>query len=137
MNTLRILESTRERTRLQSIELSRILAEQTARDTVEAAMQQRVNVEFNNQAKFIYNFLQRSIKCFQFCRNYKNAWTNICQKKIAGLKMLICWCLGVIYSKMKKWIKERMLIGKWINELNSWLLDNTAAVENDNGPEGR
>ncbi len=33
---------------------------------------------------------------------------------------------------MKKWIKERMLIGKWINGLNSWLLDNTAAVENDN-----
>jgi hypothetical protein len=33
---------------------------------------------------------------------------------------------------MKKRIKERMLIGKWINGLNSWLLDNTAAVENDN-----
>ncbi len=33
---------------------------------------------------------------------------------------------------MKKWIKERMSIGKWINGLNSWLLDNTAAVEHDN-----
>jgi hypothetical protein len=33
---------------------------------------------------------------------------------------------------MKKLIKERMLIGKWINGLNSWLLDNTVAVENDN-----
>jgi hypothetical protein len=33
---------------------------------------------------------------------------------------------------MKKWIKERMMIGKWINGFNSWLLDNTAAVENDN-----
>ncbi len=33
---------------------------------------------------------------------------------------------------MKKWIKKRMSIGKWINGLNSWLLDNTAAVENDN-----
>jgi hypothetical protein len=33
---------------------------------------------------------------------------------------------------MKKWIKERMLIGKWIHEFNTWLLDNTAAVENDN-----
>jgi hypothetical protein len=32
---------------------------------------------------------------------------------------------------MKKWIKERMLIWKWINGLNRWLLDNTAAVEND------
>jgi hypothetical protein len=33
---------------------------------------------------------------------------------------------------MKKRIKERMSIGKWINGLNSWLLDNTVAVENDN-----
>jgi hypothetical protein len=33
---------------------------------------------------------------------------------------------------MKKWIKERMSIEKWINGLNRWLLDNTAAVENDN-----
>ena len=33
---------------------------------------------------------------------------------------------------MKKWIKERMSIGKWINGLNSWPLDNTGAVENDN-----
>jgi hypothetical protein len=33
---------------------------------------------------------------------------------------------------MKKRIKERMLIGKWINGLNSRLLDNTAAVANDN-----
>jgi hypothetical protein len=33
---------------------------------------------------------------------------------------------------MKKWIKERMSIRKWINGLNSWLLDNTAAIKNDN-----
>ncbi len=33
---------------------------------------------------------------------------------------------------MKKQIKERMLIEKWINGLNTWLLDNTAAVEKDN-----
>jgi hypothetical protein len=70
-----------------------------------------------------------------FCRNYKNDWTNICQKKIAGLKILICWRSGVIYRNMKKRIKERMSIGKWINGLNSWLLDNTAAVENDNVSE--
>ncbi len=36
---------------------------------------------------------------------------------------------------MKKWIKERMSIGKWINRLNSCLLDNTAAVENVNVSE--
>jgi hypothetical protein len=33
---------------------------------------------------------------------------------------------------MKKRMKERMSIGKWIHGLNSWLLDNTAAGENDN-----
>ncbi len=95
-------------------------------------MQHRVNIEDNNRAKFIFNWLQRSSKRSQLSRNYKNAWTNICQKKIAGLKILICWCSGVMYRNMKKQIKERMLIGKWINGLNSWLLDNTAAVKNDN-----
>jgi hypothetical protein len=95
-------------------------------------MQHRVNIEFNNQAKFIFNWLWRSTKHYQFHRNYKNDWTNICQKKIAGLKILICWCSGVIYRNMKKRIKERRSIGKWINGLNSWLLDNTAAVDNDN-----
>ncbi len=132
LNTLRILESVRERTRLQILECSRMLSEPEARDAGKAAMQHRVNVEFNNQAKFIYNWLWRSIKRSQFCRNYTTAWTNICQKKIAGLKRIICWRSGVIYSNMKKQTKERMLIGKWINGLNSWLLDNTAAVENDN-----
>jgi hypothetical protein len=35
---------------------------------------------------------------------------------------------------MKTQIKERMSIRKWINGLNSWLLDNTAVIviENDN-----
>jgi hypothetical protein len=32
---------------------------------------------------------------------------------------------------MKKRMNERKLIGKWINGLNSWLLDSTGAVEND------
>jgi hypothetical protein len=132
LNALRILEAKRERTRLQILEHARELAEQEARDTVEVAMQHKVNIEFNNQAEFIFNWLWRNIKHSWFCRNYKNAWTNICQKKIAGLKILICWHLGVTFRNMKRWIKERMSIGKWINGLNSWLLDNTGAVENDN-----
>jgi hypothetical protein len=66
LNALRILESARERTQLQILELSRILAEQAARDAAEVAMQQRMNVEFNNQAKIIYNFLWKSIKHFRF-----------------------------------------------------------------------
>jgi hypothetical protein len=66
---LRILESARERMQLQILKFSRILAEQTAKGTAEAAMQQMVNVEFNNQAKIIYKFLWKSIKRFQFCRN--------------------------------------------------------------------
>jgi hypothetical protein len=49
---------------LQFLELSRILAEQAAKDAAEAAMQQRVSIEFNNQAKIIYNFLRRSIEHF-------------------------------------------------------------------------
>jgi hypothetical protein len=132
LNALRILEAAKERTQLQILEHSRELAEREARDPAEAAMQHRVNIEFNNQAKFIFNWLQMSSKCSQFCRKYKNAWINICQKKIARLKILICWRSGVIYKNMKKQIKERMLIGKWINGLNSWQSDNTGAVENDN-----
>ncbi len=66
LNGLRILEATRERTRLQIIEHSRELAEWEARDAAEAAMQHRVNVEFNNQAKFIFNWLWRSSKHSQF-----------------------------------------------------------------------
>ncbi len=77
-------------------------------------MEHRVNVEFNNQAKFISNWLQKRIKRSQFCRNYKNAWTDICQKKISGLKISICWRSGVTYRNMKKRIKERVSIGKWI-----------------------
>ena len=38
LNALRVLESTRERTQLQSIESSRILAKQAAKDTAEAAI---------------------------------------------------------------------------------------------------
>ncbi len=129
---MRILEAARERMQLQILEHSRELAEWEARDPAEVAMQHRVNIEFNNQAKFVFNWLRRSSKRFQFHRKYKNAWTNICQKKIARLKILICWHSGVIYRNMKKRIEERMLIGKWINGLNSWQLDNTAAVENDN-----
>ncbi len=63
LNALRVLESSRERMQLQAIEFTSILAEQAARDAAEAAMQQRVNVEFNNQAKFIYSWLRRNIKC--------------------------------------------------------------------------
>ncbi len=86
LNALRMLESVRKKTWLQSIEFSRILAEQTASDAAETAMQQRMNAEFNNQAKFVYSFLRRSIKRFWFCRNNKkrldqhlskeNSWTE-------------------------------------------------------------
>ncbi len=40
--------------------------------------------------------------------------------------------MGVIYSNMKKRIKERVLIGKWMNELNQMMRasNDTAAVEN-------
>ncbi len=112
LNVLRVLESMREKMQLQAIEFTSILAEQAASDAAEKAMEHRVDVEFNNQAKFICNWLLKSIKCSQFCRNYKNTWINICQKKIAWLKILICWRSSVIYSNIKKWIKERVLIGK-------------------------
>ena len=87
-------------------------AEWEAREARAAAMQHGMNVEFNNQAKFIFKWLRKRIKCSQFYRNYKHAWTDICQKKIVGLKILICWHLGVIYRNIKKRIKERVLIGK-------------------------
>jgi hypothetical protein len=132
MNALRMLEAARERTQLAILEHSRERAEWEAREARAAAMQHRVNIELNNQAKFIFNWLQRSIKCSQFCRNYTNAWTNICQKKIAELKILICWRLSVIYRNMKKRNKERVSIGKWINGLNQMMRasNDTVAVEN-------
>jgi hypothetical protein len=112
MNALRMLEATRERMQLAIKVHSREHAEWEARQARVVAMQHRVNIEFNNQAKFIFNWLRKRIKRTQFCRSYKNSWTDICQKKIAGLKMFICWCSGVIYRNMKKQIKERVLIGK-------------------------
>ncbi len=64
MNALRILdEAVRERTQLQILEHLRELAEQETRDAAEAAMQHRVNIEFNNQEKFNINWLRRSSKC--------------------------------------------------------------------------
>ena len=40
--------------------------------------------------------------------------------------------MGVIYRNMKKWIKERVSIGKWIHGLNQMMRasNNTIAVEN-------
>jgi hypothetical protein len=117
MNTLRMLEAARERTRVMIKEHSREHAEWEARQARVVAMKHSVNVEFNNQAKFIFNWLQKRIKRSRFCRNNKNAWTNICQKKIAGLKILICWRLGVIYRNMKKQIKRESVdraVEKWI-----------------------
>ncbi len=82
MNALRMLEAGRERTQLAIEEHSRERTEWEARQARVAAMEHRVNIDFNNQTKFIFNWLQKRIKRSQFCRNYNNAWTNICQKKI-------------------------------------------------------
>jgi hypothetical protein len=56
-------QQARERTQLQILEHARELAEWEARDAAKAAMQHRVNIEFNSQAKFIFNWLRRSSKC--------------------------------------------------------------------------
>ena len=74
MKELRMLQATRDRTKLAIKEHSREHAEWKARQARTAAMKHRVNLEFNKQAKFIFNWLQKRIKCSQFCRNYKNAW---------------------------------------------------------------
>jgi hypothetical protein len=81
LKALKVLESTRERTQLQILECSRILAEQEARDAAEGAMQHGMNVEFNNQAKFIYTWLWRSIKRSQFCKNYKTLGPTFVRRK--------------------------------------------------------
>jgi hypothetical protein len=78
---LRILEAARERMQLQILEHSREFAEWEARDAVEAAMQHRVNAEFNDQAKFIFNCLWRSSKHSQFCRNYKMLGPTFIRRK--------------------------------------------------------
>jgi hypothetical protein len=62
MNALRMLEATRERTRVAIVDHSRERAEWEARHARAAAMEHRVNVEFNNQAKFIFNWLRKRIK---------------------------------------------------------------------------
>jgi hypothetical protein len=71
MNVLRMLEAARERARLAILEHSRKHAEWEAREARAAAIQHRVNVEFNNQATFIFNWLRKRIKRSQFHRNYK------------------------------------------------------------------
>ncbi len=62
MNALRMLEAARERMQLAILEHSRERAEWEAREARVVVMQHRVNVEFNNQAKFIFNWIRRSIK---------------------------------------------------------------------------
>ncbi len=63
MNVLRMLEAARERTRLAILEHSRECVEWEGRQARVAAMEHRVNIEFNNQAKFIFNWLRKRIKC--------------------------------------------------------------------------
>jgi hypothetical protein len=45
LNTLGVLESARERMRLQAIEFTSILAERAVRDAMEKAMEHRVKVK--------------------------------------------------------------------------------------------
>ena len=62
MNALRMLEATRERMQLAIKEHSRERAEWEARQARAVAMEYKVNLGFNNQAKFIFNWLQKRIK---------------------------------------------------------------------------
>jgi hypothetical protein len=63
MKELRMLQATRDRTRLAIKEHSREHAKWKARQARTAAMKHRVNLELNKQAKFIFNWLQKRIKC--------------------------------------------------------------------------
>jgi hypothetical protein len=99
---VRLINEARERTRLQIIELSRKVQEREAKEAERADFERRVDVQFNNQAKYICNWLQRTIKRSIFCRNFANSWNNFCNRKIAGLKVLIFWRSWKIKQYMKK-----------------------------------
>ncbi len=63
---VRLINEARERTRLQIIELSRKIQEREAKEVERADFERRVDVQFNNQAKHICNWLQRTINTRYF-----------------------------------------------------------------------
>ena len=65
------------------------------------------------------NFYGRVSNAFNFAETKKLLGQTFVRRKIAGLKILICWCSGVIHRNMKKRIKERMSIRKWI--VDKWI----------------
>ncbi len=67
---VRLINEARERTRLQIIELSRKVQEREAKEAERADFEHRVDVQFINQAKYICNWLRRTIKRSIFCRNF-------------------------------------------------------------------
>jgi hypothetical protein len=111
---VRLINKARERTRLQIIELSRKVQEREAKEAERADFERRVDVQFNNQPKYICNWLRRTIKRSLFCRNFANSWNNFCNRKIAGLKVLIFWRLWKIKQYMKK--NERDCVNRKLDE---------------------
>ena len=111
---VRLINEGRETARLQIIELTRRIQERESKDVERAAFERRVNDQFNKQAKYICNWLERTIKRSIFRRNFANSWNNFCNRKIAGLKVLICWHSWKINQYMKK--NERDSVNRKVDE---------------------
>ncbi len=71
---VRLINEGRETARLQLIELTRRIQEREAKDAERAAFERRVNDQFNKEAKYICNWLERTIKHSIFRRNFGNSW---------------------------------------------------------------
>ncbi len=130
---VRLINEGRETARLQIIELTKRIQEREAKDPVRAAFERRVNDQFNKQAKYICNWLERTIKRSTFCRNFANSWNNFCNRIIAGLTVLICWHSWKINQYMKK--NERDSVNRKVDEgleqvsIKKWFFDGTDEVE--------
>ncbi len=125
---VRLINEGRETARLQIIEMTRRIQEREAKDAERAVFERRVNDQFNKQAKYLCNWLERTIKRSIFRRNFANSWNNFSNRKIAGLKVLICWHSWKINQYMKK-MKETVSKERWMKALNRFLLKNGSLTE--------
>ena len=124
-----LVNKLRENARLQAIKWTKILEEREEEEAKRADFERKVNFEFNKQAKYICIWLRRATKRSIFCRTVTNSWTKICNRKIAGLKILIFWRSWVINRHMKKKMNETMSMEMWINGLNRWILKKGSSTE--------
>ena len=132
---IRIINEGRENARLQSIKLTKILEEkEKERKEREKKRKEREEIErkvnsHNKEAEYICKWLLRARKLSIFRRTVTNSWTKICNRKIAGLKIMI-FLRSCVINRINRLVKKNMKeTERWINGLNRWLLKNGSSTE--------